>query len=255
MLLFRGFLVGPVVPEFFSLFFLLKGRGTLPAFFTFVNSCLELGACAVAMEFLECCGMAKTLPKSVRRLIEELSRLPGIGPKSAQRLAIYLLHQPAGRLKDLGEAVLGLKDGIVFCETCWNIAESNPCAVCVDETRDSKTICVVEEVLDVVALEKTRDYNGVYHVLHGALSPIDGVGPDQLKIDALFERMQGDVDEVILATNPSLEGEATALYIQKGLRSFDVKVTRIARGLPVGGDLEYADEVTLSRAIEGRGEF
>lgn len=199
--------------------------------------------------------MAKTLPKPVRRLIDELSRLPGIGPKSAQRLAIYLLHQPAGRLKDLGESVLGLKDGIVFCETCWNIAECSPCAICTDEQRESGTICVVEEVLDVVALEKTRDFNGVYHVLHGALSPIDGVGPDQLKIDALFERVRGGLDEVILATNPSLEGEATALYIQKGLKDFDVRVTRIARGLPVGGDLEYADEVTLSRAINGRGEF
>ncbi len=181
--------------------------------------------------------------------------MPGIGPKSAQRLAIYLLHQPASRLKDLGEAVLGLKEGIVFCETCWNIAESNPCAVCVDEARDCRTICVVEEVLDVVALEKTRDFNGVYHVLHGVLSPIDGVGPDQLKIDALFERVRGGVDEVILATNPSLEGEATALYIQKELKGMDVRITRIARGLPVGGDLEYADEVTLSRAIKGRGEF
>lgn len=199
--------------------------------------------------------MKNTLPKPIRRLIEELSRLPGIGPKSAQRLAIYLLHQPPGRLQGLGEAVLGLKDGIVFCEKCWNIAESNLCPVCADEGRDSRTICVVEEVLDVVALEKTRDFNGVYHVLHGALSPIDGVGPDQLKIDALFERVRGGADEVILATNPSLEGEATALYIQKGLREFGVRVTRIARGLPVGGDLEYADEVTLSRAINGRGEF
>lgn len=199
--------------------------------------------------------MKNTLPKPIRRLIEELSKLPGIGPKSAQRLAIYMLHQPPGRIKDFGDAVLGLKDGIVFCEKCWNIAESNVCPVCADEGRDGKTICVVEEVLDVVALEKTRDFHGVYHVLHGALSPIDGVGPDQLKIDALFERVRGDVDEIILATNPSLEGEATALYIQKGLKDVAVRVTRIARGLPVGGDLEYADEVTLSRAIKGRGEF
>ncbi len=200
-------------------------------------------------------SMKNTLPKSIRRLIEELSKLPGIGPKSAQRLAIYLLHQPPGRVKDFGEAVIGLKDGIVFCEKCWNIAESNMCPVCADEGRDRKTICVVEEVLDVVALEKTRDFHGVYHVLHGALSPIDGVGPDQLKIEALFERVRGGVDEIILATNPSLEGEATALYIQKGLKDVDCRVTRIARGLPVGGDLEYADEVTLSRAIKGRGEF
>ncbi len=199
--------------------------------------------------------MSKTLPKPVRDLIEEFSRLPGIGPKSAQRLAIHLLHSPPGRLKDLGDSVLKLKDGIVFCGTCWNIAEKDPCAICDDEAREQGVICVVEEVLDVVALEKTRDYRGVYHVLHGALSPIDAIGPDQLKMDALFERVEKGADEVILATNPSLEGEATALYIQKQLKNFDMKITRIARGLPVGGDLEYADEVTLSRALAGRSEF
>lgn len=200
--------------------------------------------------------MSKTLPKSIKSLIEEFSKLPGIGPKSAQRLAIYLLHSPVERVKGLGEAVLGMRDGVVFCETCWNIAESNPCALCGSPMRDCGLICVVEEVLDVVALEKTGEFNGVYHVLHGALSPIDGLGPEQLKMEELFERVRkGGISEVILATNPSLEGEATALYIQKNLKDLDIQITRIARGLPVGGDLEYADEVTLSRAINGRSEY
>lgn len=199
--------------------------------------------------------MSKFLPKSVRNLIEELSKLPGIGPKSAQRLAIHLLHSPESRIKPLGEAILGLKDNVIFCETCWNIAETNPCSICCDPNRDKGTICVVEEVLDVMALEKTLEYKGVYHVLHGSLSPIDGVGPEQLKFDGLFERARDGVKEIILATNPSLEGDATALYIQRHLADLDVKVTRIARGLPVGGDIDYADEVTLSRALSGRGEF
>lgn len=192
-------------------------------------------------------------------LIEELGRLPGIGPKSAQRLAIHLLHTPESRVKPLGEAILGLRNNVMFCRECWNIAESDPCPICGNEERDRTSICVVEDVLDVVALEKTREFKGVYHVLHGVLSPINGVGPDQLKMEELFARVQGDgqrvVKEVILATNPSLEGEATALYIQKRLLTDDVKLTRIARGLPVGGDLEYADEITLSRALKGRGEF
>jgi len=198
------------------------------------------------------------LPKSVRDLIEEFSKLPGIGPKSAQRLAMYLLHSPAGRGKSLGEAVLNLRENVMFCQECWNIAESDPCVLCSDEGRDHGTLCVVEEVLDVVALEKTGDYKGRYHVLHGALSPVNGIGPDQLKLDSLFRRIEANKDsykEVILATNPSLEGEATALYIQKQLGSSDVRITRIARGLPVGGDLEYADSVTLSRALNGRSDF
>jgi recombination protein RecR len=199
--------------------------------------------------------MSETLPKSVRNLIEQFSKLPGIGPKSAQRLAMHLLRSPETKLKDLGQSVLGLKQGIVFCEICWNIAESDPCAICSSEERDQGTICVVEEVLDVVALEKIRDYRGVYHVLHGALSPIDAIGPDQLKMEDLFARIGKDVNEVILATNPSLEGEATALYIQKQLNGTCAKITRIALGLPVGGDLDYADEVTLSRAMEGRMEY
>ncbi len=199
--------------------------------------------------------MSKFLPKSVRTLIEELSKLPGIGPKSAQRLAIYLLHSPDSRLKPLGESILNLKKNVVFCSHCWNVAETDPCLICSDEQRDKRQICVVEEVLDVVALEKTRDFKGLYHVLHGALSPVDGIGPDQLKLEELFVRAANGVEEVILATNPSLEGEATALYIQKHLRDSPVRITRIARGLPVGGDLEYADEITLSRALQGRSEF
>lgn len=200
--------------------------------------------------------MSHFLPKSIRDLIEEFSKLPGVGPKSAQRLAIHLLHSPDSRVEPLGKAVLGLKDNVIFCEKCWNIAEKNPCQICCGEGRNMGMVCVVEEILDVVALEKTREYRGLYHVLHGALSPIDGVGPDQLKLAELFERIeQGGVEELILATNPSLEGEATALYIQKQLSDKGVKVTRIARGLPVGGDLEYADSVTLSRAMAGRSEF
>lgn len=190
-------------------------------------------------------------------LIEELSKLPGIGPKSAQRLAIHLLHSPMSRVKPLGDAILGLKENVMFCKICWNIAESDPCWVCSDGTRDQSIVCIVEDVLDVVALEKTGEFKGAYHVLHGALSPIDGVGPEQLKITELFDRIKlgGVVQEVILATNPSLEGEATALYIQKHLRDMGVKITRIARGLPVGADLEYADEITLTKALQGRGEF
>jgi len=206
--------------------------------------------------------MANFLPKSIRTLIEEFSKLPSIGSKSAQRLAMHLLRSPDMRINSLGQAVLGLKENVVFCQKCWNIAESNPCLICDSPERDQSLICVVEDVLDVVALEKTRQLKGVYHVLHGVLSPINAVGPDQLKIQSLFDRVsvkndngENIVKEIILATNPSLEGEATALYIQKHLLDSDVKVTRIARGLPVGGDVEYADSITLSRALEGRGEF
>jgi len=201
--------------------------------------------------------MINFLPRSIRNLIDELARLPGIGPKSAQRLAMHLLRQPDSKLQPLGKAVLGLKENVQFCQECWNIAELSPCPICDNEARDKGMICVVEDVLDVVALEKTGEFKGVYHVLHGALSPVDGVGPDQLKVLALFERVRGErpIKEVILATNPSLEGEATALYIQKHLLNDEVQVTRIARGLPVGGDLEYADSVTLSRALKGRGDF
>lgn len=202
------------------------------------------------------------LPKSIKNLIEEFSKLPGIGPKSAQRLAMHLLKSPHSKIEPLGKAVLGLREGVVFCETCFNIADKSPCAVCSNDARDRFKICVVEEVLDAAAIEKTGEYDGVYHVLHGVLSPVDGVGPEELKITELVRRV-GELAasggrekvEVILATNPSLEGEATALYVQKQLREFDVRVTRLARGLPTGGDIEYSDDLTLSRAMKGRGEY
>ena len=208
--------------------------------------------------------MSYFLPKSVRVLIDEFSKLPGIGPKSAQRLAIHLLHSPDSKIVPLGKSIMELKENLVFCDTCWNIAEESPCKICTDLQRDKNVICVVENILDAQAIEKTHEYKGLYHVLHGALSPIDGLGPDQLKLSDLFRRIElgvskdendGRVSEIILATNPSLEGEATALYIQKHLQKYDLKITRIARGLPVGGDLEYADTVTLSKALSGRGRF
>jgi recombination protein RecR len=196
------------------------------------------------------------LPKSVQRLIDEFSRLPGIGPKSAQRLTMHLLHSPANRVSDLAEAVMGLKTGIKFCQKCWNISEEDLCHTCADPRRDQNQICVVEGILDVVALEKTHEFKGVYHVLHGALSPVDGIGPEQLKIAPLMQRISQKEDkeaEVILATNPGLEGDTTAFYIYKLLRPFEnIRVTRIARGLPVGGDIDYADEMTLTRALLGR---
>ncbi|MBU1992143.1 MAG: recombination mediator RecR [Patescibacteria group bacterium] len=201
--------------------------------------------------------MTNFLPKSVRSLIEEFSKLPGIGPKSAERLTMYLLHSPHSKIEPLGRAVMDVKKGIEFCRDCWNIAEENPCAICSDRGRDHSIICVVEEILDVVAIERTGEYKGLYHVLHGHLSPVDGIGPEELKIRALEERVsKGGVQEVILATNPGLEGETTALYLLKFLNNVKgLKVTRIARGLPIGGDLEYADEQTLTKALQGRAEY
>ena len=190
------------------------------------------------------------------RLIEEFAKLPGIGPKSAQRLTYYLLRMPSSQAKALAEAILAVKEKTVICSICQNIAEADPCLICRDEERDPATICVVEEALDILALERTRRYQGLYHVLHGVISPMEGVGPDNLKIRELLARLQGGtVREVILATNPTLEGEATAMYLQRLIVPLGIKVTRLARGLPMGGDLEYADEVTLSRALEGRQEF
>lgn len=198
----------------------------------------------------------RTLAKPVARLIEELSRLPGIGPKTASRLTFYLLRVPAEQVKNLAEAIGSLREQIVHCEICFNLTEASPCAICRDPQRDQGLICVVEEPLDVIAIERTGEYPGVYHVLHGAISPVDGVGPEDLKIGELLRRVQaGGVREVILATNPNLEGESTALYIKRLLEPLGVKVTRIAHGLPVGGDLEYADQVTLIRALEGRREM
>ncbi len=192
----------------------------------------------------------------VSRLVDEFHKLPGIGPKTAQRLTYFRVRMPEDQARSLAEAIVAVKDRIILCSRCYNITESDPCLVCNDLARDQTRICVVEEALDVLALERTRTYKGLYHVLHGVISPINGVGPDELQIQPLLGRLRGgDIQEVILATNPNLEGEATSMYIHKLIEPLGVKVTRPARGLPVGGDIEYADEVTLSRAIEGRQEF
>jgi recombination protein RecR len=191
--------------------------------------------------------------QSVTRLIEELHKLPGIGPKSAQRLAYFLLRTPEEQARALAEAIVAVKEKVVFCSQCQNITESDPCPICQDKERDHTKICVVEEPLDILALERTRGYNGLYHVLHGVLSPMEGVGPDELKMRELMARLEtGSVQEVILATNPNLEGEATAMYLHRSIAPLGIEVTRLARGLPFGSDLEYADEVTLTRALEGR---
>lgn len=192
----------------------------------------------------------------VARLIEEFSKLPGIGPKTAQRLTYFLLRVPAEEARALAQAILEIKEKVTFCSECFNITENDPCQLCSSATRDVSKICVVEEPLDVLALERTREFSGLYHVLHGAISPMDGVGPDDLRIRELLNRLQRrQVDEIILATNPNLEGEATAMYLARLLVPLGVKVTRLARGLPVGGDLEYADEITLTRALQGRREM
>lgn len=194
-----------------------------------------------------------TTPRAVTQLIEEFHRLPGIGPKTAQRLTFYLLRAPKEQSEALASAVLQLKEKIVTCSICSNIAEENPCAICRDEGRDRSLVCVVEEPLDVLALERTREYHGLYHVLHGAISPVEGIGPEDLKIRELVQRVEaGGVTEVIVATNPGMEGDATGMYVQRQLAPSGVKVTRLARGLPTGGDLEYVDSITLLRALQGR---
>jgi len=192
----------------------------------------------------------------VAQLIEQFARLPGIGPKTAQRLTFYLLRSPGQVSEDLAAAISNMKQAVRFCSVCQNITDAEPCAICRSQTRDPALICVVEEPLDILALERTRGYKGRYHVLHGALSPVEGIGPEDLKIRELLDRLRrDDVREVILATNPNVEGETTAIYLTRLLRPLGVRVTQIARGLPVGGDLEYADEVTLARALEGRREM
>jgi len=192
----------------------------------------------------------------VARLIEELHKLPGVGPKSAQRLTYYLLRAPQEEARALAEAILEVKEKITFCSICQNVTDRDPCLICANPERDPSLICVVEEPLDILALERTRSYNGLYHVLHGVISPMDGVGPEHLKVEELLERLKGSsVQEVILATNPNLEGEATAMYLGGLLRPLGVRVTRLARGLPSGADLEYADDLTLTRALEGRQEM
>lgn len=222
------------------------------------------------------------LPASLERLINELSKLPGIGPKSAQRLAFYVLKRDDVDVSGLARSIEQVKQGITFCSTCHNMAQSDPCATCADPQRDHGIICVVEEPLDALAIDKTGQFQGIFHVLGGVLNPMEGIGPDKLNIDSLRRRVTGQngnaektnsqdnnyqvgekerdrqvqkVREVIIATNPSLEGETTAMHLAKVLKDTGVKITRIARGLPMGGDLEYADEITLTRALEGRREY
>ena len=195
-----------------------------------------------------------SLPEPLTRLIEELQRLPGIGPKGAQRLAFHMLKAPRENADRLADAIRELKASVTHCGICNNITDTDPCRFCRDETRDHRVICVVEEPPNVAAIEKTRDFKGDYHVLMGALSPLQGIGPDELKIKGLLARIGNGVTEVILATNPNVEGEATAIYLARLLKPLGVKVTRIAMGVPVGSDIEYADEVTMHKALEGRRE-
>jgi len=194
------------------------------------------------------------LPSSIQKTIDAFASLPGIGPKSAQRLAFYLLRRDQKVSEDIGAAIAGLKQEISICPECQNISEGEKCLVCSDLSRDRSQICVVEEPLDILALEKSGFYKGLYHVLHGAISPVDGLGPDDLKIKELISRLgtEDEIKEIILATNPTVEGEATAMYIQRLISPFGIAVTRIARGIPFGGDIEYADELTLGKALEGR---
>lgn len=192
----------------------------------------------------------------VQALIDELGRLPGIGPKSAQRIAFHLLKVPADDVHRLASALVDAKAKVRFCARCWNVAEAELCPICADDRRDSSLLCVVEESRDIVAIEKTGEYRGRYHVLLGAMSPLEGIGPEQLKMRELFARLEPEgVQEVILCTNPNTEGEVTAMYLARLLTPLGLRVTRIASGLPVGGDLEYADELTLGRALEGRREI
>jgi len=192
-------------------------------------------------------------PRALDNLVEELCRLPGIGEKTAQRLAFFILRSPTVRAERLARTIVELKEKIIFCSECSSITEADPCAICTDPTRDRGLICVVEDPSDVLLIERTGAYRGLYHVLMGALSPLDGIGPEQLKIDALVKRVtEGSVREIICATNPNMEGDATVLYLAQLMKPRGVRLTRLAHGLPVGGHLEYADEVTLSRSLEGR---
>jgi recombination protein RecR len=200
------------------------------------------------------------IPKAIQNLIESFEKLPGIGSKTAQRLTFYLLHVPQGELDNFSKSIQNLKKGTIICSVCFSVSESDPCSICANSSRDKSTICVVEEPLDVLALEKNGRYKGIYHVLHGKIDPLNNIGPDEIYIRQLLDRISGDqseISEIILATNPTMEGEATAMYISRQIKSQNVKVkiTRIGRGLPTGADLEYADELTLQRAMEGRSEY
>ena len=193
---------------------------------------------------------------SLARLVQELHKLPGIGPKSAQRLAYYLIRLPEEEAFALADAISGAKRNIVLCRECQNLSDVSLCGICAESQRNREQICVVEDPLDVLALERSHCYHGLYHVLHGVISPLNGVGPDQLKLKELYDRLgNGQVKELVIATNPTLEGEATAMYIRRHLAGTDLKITHLARGLPVGGSLEYTDELTLSRAFQGRQEL
>jgi recombination protein RecR len=193
--------------------------------------------------------------QSVEKLIGELSKLPGIGRKTAQRLAFWILKMKREDARSLARAIVDVKDKVVRCSVCSNITETDPCGICSDAKRDRSVICVVEEANDILALEKSGEYRGLYHVLEGALSPLDGIGPEQLRFKEFVSRLKDDIEEVIIATNPNVEGEATAVYISRLVKPLKIRVTRIARGLPVGSDLEYADQNTLSKALQGRQEF
>jgi recombination protein RecR len=197
--------------------------------------------------------LPSALARPLARLIDELSKLPGVGPKTAQRLAYFILRTNAADAEALAAAIRSVKTDLRYCGVCFNIAETDPCAICSSDERDAKVVCVVEEPLDVLAIERTGQFKGRYHVLHGAISPVNGVRPDDLKIPQLVQRVKkGGIEELILATNPNLEGEATSMYVAQLLAGSGARLTRLARGLPMGGDLEYADEVTVSRALEGR---
>jgi recombination protein RecR len=194
-------------------------------------------------------------PVVIEKLIEEFAKLPGIGYKTAQRLTMHVLNLPQEEVREFAEALVKARGTIRYCSICGNYTDKDPCAICGNPNRDKNVICVVEQPKDIISMEKVKEYNGVYHVLHGNISPMAGRGPEDIKIRELIRRINGSVDEVIVATNPNIEGEATAMYISKVLKPLGVKVTRIAHGIPVGGDLEYADEVTLSKALEGRQEI
>jgi recombination protein RecR len=202
--------------------------------------------------------MSRPLPEPVERLIEAFARLPGIGPKTASRLTFHLLRGPEGEARELAEALVSMSENTTFCSRCFNITAAgvDPCSICADDTRAASVICVVEEPLDVVAIERTATFNGRYHVLHGAISPVEGIGPEDLRLAELLARVEPEgVEELVLATNPTMEGEATAMYLKRQLEGRGLRMTRLARGLPSGGDLEYADLNTLSQALEGRQEF
>lgn len=198
----------------------------------------------------------KYYAKPLNKLINELSKLPGIGGKTAQRLAFHILSMDDKEAMDLADAITEAKKSMTYCSICGNLTDNDPCAICSDESRDKSMICIVESPKDVVAMEKIREYQGYYHVLHGAISPMDGIGPDDINLKSLIVRLQDEaIEEIIIATNPNIEGEATAMYIARLIKPSGIKVSRIAHGIPVGGDLEYADEVTLLKAVEGRREL